>query len=92
MPWFKDGAHDRIFNAMLQGCAVVTDSSRYLDEILTDGENAILYSLEERENLPEIIREKLRSPARLSDIASQGYCTAQGAHTWAHRAEYILKL
>jgi hypothetical protein len=92
MPWFKDGAHDRIFNAMLQGCAVVTDSSRYLDEILTDGENAILYSLEERENLPDLIRDALRSPARLADIASQGYRTAQRAHTWAHRAEYILNL
>jgi hypothetical protein len=92
MPWFKDGAHDRIFNAMLQGSAVVTDSSRYLDEILTDGENAILYSLEERELLPDLIRDALRSPARLADIASQGYRTAQGAHTWAHRAEYILKL
>jgi hypothetical protein len=92
MPWFKDGAHDRIFNAMLQGCAVVTDSSRYLDEILIDGENAILYSLEQREELPELIGDALRSPARLADIASQGYRTAQGAHTWAHRAEYILNI
>jgi hypothetical protein len=92
MPWFKDGAHDRIFNAMLQDCAVVTDSSRYLDEILTDGENAILYSLEERENSPDLIRDALRCPARLADIASQGYRTAQGAHTWAHRAEDILNI
>jgi hypothetical protein len=92
MPWFKDGAHDRIFNAMLQGCAVVTDLSRYLDEILTDGENAILYSLEERENLPDLIRDVLRSPARLADIASRGYRTARRAHTWAHRAEDILNL
>jgi glycosyltransferase involved in cell wall biosynthesis len=77
---------------MLQGCAVVTDSSRYLDEIMTDGENAILYSLEERENLPDIIRENLRSPARLADIASQGYRTARRAHTWAHRAEDIFNI
>jgi hypothetical protein len=92
MPWFKDGAHDRIFNGMLQGCAVVTDSSRYLDEVLTDGENAILYLLEERESLPDQIWDTLRNPARLTDIAAQGYRTAQGAHTWAHRAEEILNI
>jgi hypothetical protein len=91
MPWFKDGAHDRIFNAMLQGCAVVTDSSRYLDEILTDGENAILYSLEERDELPELIGDALNNPQKLSKVAEQGYDTARRAHTWAHRAEDILK-
>ena len=33
MPWFKDGAHDRIFNTMLNGSVCLTDSSVYLDEI-----------------------------------------------------------
>lgn len=32
MPWFKDGAHDRVFTAMLQGTAALTDDSRYLRE------------------------------------------------------------
>ena len=39
MPWFKDGAHDRVFTAMLQGTAALTDDSRYLREECRDGEN-----------------------------------------------------
>ena len=38
MPWFKDGAHDRIFNTMLNGAVCLTDSSSYLDGILHDKE------------------------------------------------------
>jgi hypothetical protein len=92
MPWFKDGAHDRIFNGMLQGCAVATDSSRYLDEVLTNGENAFLFSLEQREELPELIGDALNNPQKLSKVAEQGYDTAQRAHTWARRAEEILNI
>ena len=43
LPSFHDGAHDRIFNSMLCGCVCATDTNPYLDEILTDGENALLY-------------------------------------------------
>ena len=32
MPLFKDGSHDRIATAMLNGAAVLTDHSKYLDE------------------------------------------------------------
>ncbi|MBO4337968.1 MAG: glycosyltransferase family 1 protein [Lachnospiraceae bacterium] len=43
LPSFHDGAHDRIFNSMLCGCVCATDSNPYLDEILADNENALLY-------------------------------------------------
>ena len=45
MPWFKDGAHDRVFNSCLNGAVSLTDSSRYLDEIFTDDENILFYDL-----------------------------------------------
>ena len=32
MPWFKRGAHDRIYSAMLNGAVSVTDKSQYLTE------------------------------------------------------------
>ena len=38
MPWFKDGAHDRVFNSILNGAVCVSDTSRYLSEELKDGE------------------------------------------------------
>ncbi len=92
MPWFKGGAHDRIFNAMLQGCAVVTDSSAYLDGMLSDGENAFLYSLEQRKRLPEIIREALGNEERRRCIAANGCRLAQDSHTWEQRARQLLEI
>lgn len=46
MPWFKQGAHDRVFNSMLNGAVCVTDTSGYLKDNFIDGENIIFYNLE----------------------------------------------
>ena len=46
LPCFHAGAHDRIFNTMLAGAVCVTDSNPYLDQILIDEENVILYDRE----------------------------------------------
>lgn len=92
MPWFKNGAHDRIFNSMLNGAVCLTDSSIYLDKILHDGIDCRLYSLEEMERLPEIAKELLSDPDRMQKIADGGYELARGGHTWAHRAEVLHNL
>lgn len=85
MPWFKDGAHDRIFNSMLQGCATVTDSSRYLDEILLDGRDFIKFTLEKREEISQRVANLLEHPDAAKTIAEHGYEAASHAHTWGHR-------
>lgn len=92
MPWFKDGAHDRIFNTMLNGAVCLTDSSRYLEEILKDGENCAVYSLSEMEKLPEIAGGLLAEPQRMQEIADAGYEMAAAGHTWGHRAEILHRL
>lgn len=92
MPWFKNGAHDRIFNTMLNGSVCLTDSSIYLDEILHDGTDCRLYSLEEMERLPEIAKELLADPDRMQTIADGGYELARAGHTWAHRAKELHNL
>lgn len=92
MPWFKNGAHDRIFNSMLNGAVCLTDSSIYLDEILHDGRDCRLYSLAEMECLPEIAEELLSDPDRMQEIADGGCELAQAGHTWAHRAETLHNL
>ncbi len=92
MPWFKNGAHDRIFNSMLNGAVCLTDSSIYLDEILHDGKDCRLYTLADLERLPEIAKELLADPGRMQAIADSGYELAQKGHTWAHRAEVLHNL
>lgn len=89
MPWFKDGAHDRIFNTMLNGAVCLTDSSVYLDSILHDGVDSCIYSLENMKCLPEIAAGLLADPDRMQRIADEGYNLAKAGHTWAHRAKQL---
>lgn len=92
MPWFKDGAHDRIFNTMLNGAVCLTDSSRYLDDILEDQKNSAVYSLSEMDKLPEIAEALLADADRMQEIADAGYAVSTSKHTWAHRAETLHRL
>lgn len=86
MPWFKDGAHDRIFNTMLNGSVSLTDSSVYLDELLCDGKNAAVYNLARLQELPEKVSFLLEHPDQMQQIADSGYEMANSSHTWKNRA------
>lgn len=90
MPWFKEGAHDRIFNSMLNGAVCVTDSSRYLDGFLKQKENAAVYSLEAMEELPGLVGELLENEKRMQEIADRGFEMARNGHTWENRAMIIV--
>ena len=89
MPWFKDGAHDRVFTAMLQGAAPLTDDSRYLRENFKDRDTLIFYSLKELEKLPDIVTGLLKEPEAVYEIASRAKEMARQFHTWKHRAEML---
>ena len=89
MPWFKDGAHDRVFNSMLNGAVCVSDGSKYMDEILRDGKDYIKYDLDRLAELPEKIRELLVDRDRWEDIVKNGYNKAVNGHTWADRARFL---
>ena len=86
MPWFKDGAHDRVFTAMLQGTAVLTDDSRYLREECRDGENICFYSLRALQQLPDQVVSLLEDPVRMAELAERGYRMAEKRHRWKNRA------
>lgn len=89
MPWFKDGAHDRVFTAMLQGAVSLTDDSKYLREEFCSEEELVFFSLEELEKLPEIVRDVLAHPETAMDIAEKGRRMALSCHTWKQRAEIL---
>ena len=91
MPWFKDGAHDRIFTAMLQGTAALTDDSRYLREECWDGENICFYSLRALEQLPDRVVSLLDDPVRTAELADRGYRMAEKRHTWKNRAGLLMQ-
>lgn len=91
MPWFKQGAHDRVFNSMLNGAVCFTDWSAYMKEILVDGRDVCFYELDALKELPGQIRSLLDDRARWEQMQKQAYETAVKSHTWENRAKRIHK-
>lgn len=90
IPWFKKGAHDRIFNGMLQGCTVLTDSSSYLDGLMEEGKEYAGFSLENLEEIPDRVKSLLADPGGAEAIAQSGYRFAKQGHTWADRVDTVI--
>lgn len=84
LPWFREGAHDRIFNTMLNGAVCLTDTNTYLDTMLVDGRNCVTYSLTELDKLPGKVKALLDNPGQMQAIADEAYSFARN-HTWAER-------
>jgi len=89
MPWFKQGAHNRVFNAMLCGTVSLTDSSVYLKEIIKDGQQAVFYELNDWDGLSERVEYLLSHVSEAEEIAVSGYQFAAAHHRWANRGEAI---
>ena len=89
MTWFKAGTHDRVFNGMLAGAAVVTDDSTYMKREFTDGKELVMFSLKELGTLPERVFDLFGHMDKMQELANRGYEAAQNGHTWKSRAEYI---
>lgn len=90
MPWFKDGAHDRIFNSILNGAVCVSDRSKYLCEELQDGEGVCYYDLKRLEELPHIVQDLLQNKNKMQDIVSNGIEKVREKHTWDARAKQMI--
>lgn len=90
LPWFKDGSHERVFNAMLCGAVAVSETSRYLEEVLPAGTWVPFdLSAECLQELPQRITDLLSDESRLQKIASAGYELAVSTHTWKARAQEL---
>lgn len=91
MPWFKDGAHDRVFNSILNGAVCVSDKSKYLCEELEDGEGVCYYDLTDLESLPPKMQDLLQNDLKMQEILGKGIEKVRKQHTWDARAKQIIK-
>ena len=89
MPWFKNGTHDRIFNAMLQRSVPLTDASGWIREHFTDGVDIALYDLAHLERLPEIAARLLEDESYAGSIIEAGYKRAAAGFTWSDCADRL---
>lgn len=87
--WFKEGCHDRVFNGMLAGATVVTDTSGYVKKSFSDKELSA-FALENIEKLPYIVRDLLGDTDRLRAMAETGRNIAKKEHSWDNRISEII--
>lgn len=92
MPWFKQGSHDRIYSSMYSGAVSVTDTSRYLQQTLSDGKNAVFYELSKLSELPETVHTLLADEDRLQQIADAAYGYVTKNHTWKQYTRELLAI
>lgn len=94
MSWHKAGFTERIAEPQLHGSLVVSDSTEYLRENYTDGEDIILFDPTEQgiAELPARIKALLSDKNRLLHIAWNGYQNALKNHTWDARADQFLRM
>lgn len=93
MPWFKEGFHDRIANAMLNRAVCVTDPSEYTLQRFTDGEDIVYYSLDHMDMLPSIVLSILNDEKKAEYIIENAYKKARFTETWQNRGmEYLHRL
>lgn len=90
MPWFKDGAHDRIYNSLLNGAICISDGSIYLREHFTDRMDICFYKQTETEKIPELVKTLLADEKRMQNMADAGYQNAVNGHTWENYAQRLL--
>ncbi len=90
MPWFKDGAHDRVFNSILNGTVCVTDKSKYLCEELQNDDGVCYYDLENLEELPEKVNLLLENEKERKQRVEKGLEQVIVHHTWEARAMQII--
>lgn len=91
MPNFKNGSHERIFNGMLAGAAVVSDTSCYIEEEAEGREYLYMYNLKRQQELPDIIKDILSHPDKMEEVTSAAYDVAEEYHTWHKRAQMVEK-
>jgi spore maturation protein CgeB len=87
--FFKDGAHERVYIAMLNKTLCLTDKSRYLEEKFTHGKDIVFFNHYQLDVLGDDIMFLLDHPDEASQIIQNAY--ERAAHSrWSDRLATIL--
>ena len=87
--WYKEGSHERVYNAMLNGAVCVTDASEYMKRHFKNGENIIFYDLTKLDELVKNVDIILNNPEYAKHIIHNQKQAAKHS-TWHDRLNNIL--
>ncbi len=94
LPLFKNGVHDRVFSAMLNGSSVLTDKSSWLSTHFTSEQHLFFYEngKDALDTLPDRIALLLSSEDIVAAVAEAGKKEAFLHHTWEQRFQSLQKI
>lgn len=90
MPLFRNGSHERVFTAMLNGAVCVTEESKYLKTQFVDDEDLVFFRMDDLDSMCSRIKEILNDSSKAISIVESGKERALNSHTWENRAKSIL--
>ena len=90
MPFFRDGSHDRIPTSLLNGAAVLTDHSKYLDETMTG--KLYFYDISKPWETAAEVKRILSDETGLAGTISAGYAYASENMTWNAAGKKLLDI
>ena len=91
IPSLPQGAHERIFSAMLNNSIPISDNSQFFKNNNLEN-NAILFNWTQKQGLTDKINFFLNNPNEYQSLISENKKIASEKHTWGHRANAILQL
>ncbi|MCR4717478.1 MAG: glycosyltransferase, partial [Lachnospiraceae bacterium] len=95
MPWFKNGLHDRVPTAMLNGAVAVTDATGYLiDNVKCNGDDAevITYDIAHPESVSDVLNAILADEEYMQAVADRGREKALATMTWEKRVDGLVEI
>ena len=85
--------HDRILTGLFAGAAVLTDHTGYLDEIVCNNKNSMLFfDADKTDSLPGIISSELLKPEQLYKTAQNGQIMAGDRFGYSNIVGQLLEI
>jgi len=88
-PFFKYGSHERVFNSLATGCAVITSENGYLREHFSPHDGVGFYNFQYREEVNSIMDHWLACEEDRFKAVQRGRDLVMRGHTWDNRAQSI---
>jgi glycosyltransferase involved in cell wall biosynthesis len=92
LPLFRNGSHERVFDAMLCRAVCISERNIYLSQAFKENEEILFYSFGQLDALPGIIRNVLANEDFAKKIIQNGYEASANKHLWENRAKQILEV
>lgn len=89
LPAFKDGSHERVVMATMNGAISVTDESKFLTEVYQDGKEIVFYDRKDMDGLADKIRWILSHEDEATAIAEAGKSVAANNFTVENIRKWI---